>query len=345
MSSRAERDRRGQDQARPERRGGHRVALVGLGGEPRQARGRRQLHDRARSAAQEAAARSAARADPRACAGSRSQPPAAAIASSVPSPPSASGTRRIASSGSGAAASRSRAPCATSTEVERALERIGRDQDRTRELRPASVDPRLPGARRTRGCGSSAAAPASASSITSSDRRFGRRARQLHGRAELGEQTRLAPLLEPLHDRLEDRRSSSATGLRAPGCGGSRMSRSTWPKPLSPKPLGKVDEVADLDRIAREERDLLEVLAPAGVLAGERLDVARQLGEEEVDQRPRHELGDAAAAALLEQPALDDRALVVGLDVADARLGRAAGRASRRGSAGASPGCPCRTRR
>ena len=45
------------------------------------------------------------------------------------------------------------------------------------------------------------------------------------------------------------------------------------------EPLGEVDEVADLDRVAGEERDLLEVLAPPGVLAGERLDVARQLAE------------------------------------------------------------------
>ena len=78
--------------------------------------------------------------------------------------------------------------------------------------------------------------------------------------------------------------------------------------------------MTDLDRVASEERDLLEMLAPAGVLAGERLDVARQLGEEEVDQRSSDELRDASAAAFLEHTALDDRSLVVGLDVADPLL-------------------------
>ncbi len=65
---------------------------------------------------------------------------------------------------------------------------------------------------------------------------------------------------------------------------------------------------------------LLQVLAPSRVLARERLDVARQLGIEEVDERPRDELRDAAAAALLHLAVLDDRPLVVRLDVADARL-------------------------
>ena len=43
-------------------------------------------------------------------------------------------------------------------------------------------------------------------------------------------------------------------------------------------------------------------------------------GEEQVDQRPGDELGDPAAAALLELAVLDDRALVVALDVLQARL-------------------------
>ena len=43
-------------------------------------------------------------------------------------------------------------------------------------------------------------------------------------------------------------------------------------------------------------------------------------GIEEVDQRPRDELRDAAAAALLEHAVLDDRALVVALDVLEPRL-------------------------
>ena len=69
---------------------------------------------------------------------------------------------------------------------------------------------------------------------------------------------------------------------------------------LDPDPLGGVDEVADLDRVAGEERDRLEQRAPARVLAGERLDDPGQLREEQVDERPRDELGDPAAAALLE---------------------------------------------
>ena len=87
-----------------------------------------------------------------------------------------------------------------------------------------------------------------------------------------------------------------------------------------PEPLGRVDEVADLDRVAGEERDRLEQRPAARVLAGQRLDHPRQLRVEQVDQRPRDELGDAAAAALLEHAALDDRALVVALDVLQPRL-------------------------
>src|SRR4029079_10259441 len=85
-------------------------------------------------------------------------------------------------------------------------------------------------------------------------------------------------------------------------------------------PLDDVDQVPDLDRIAGEEGDLLEQSAATRVLAGQRLDEARKLGEEEVDQGPGHELGHAAAAALPEHAALDDRALVVSLHVLQARL-------------------------
>src|SRR5512135_1558777 len=89
---------------------------------------------------------------------------------------------------------------------------------------------------------------------------------------------------------------------------------------LDPDPLGDVDEVPDLDRVAGEERDLLEERPAARVLAGEGLDEARQLGEEQVQERPRHELGHAPAAALPEDAALDDRTLVVALDVLQPRL-------------------------
>ena len=87
-----------------------------------------------------------------------------------------------------------------------------------------------------------------------------------------------------------------------------------------PSALGGVDEVADLDRVAGEERDRLEQRPAARVLAGQRLDHPRQLRVEEVDERSGDELRDPAAAALLEDAALDDRALVVALDVLQPRL-------------------------
>src|SRR6266480_981543 len=89
---------------------------------------------------------------------------------------------------------------------------------------------------------------------------------------------------------------------------------------LEPGPLGDVDEMYDLDRVACEERHRLEQSASTGVLARQRLDQPGQLGEEQVDERSRDELRDPAAAALLELAALDDRALVVALDVLEARL-------------------------
>ena len=101
----------------------------------------------------------------------------------------------------------------------------------------------------------------------------------------------------------------------------TRRSRSTWPRPFEAAPFDDVDEVPDLHGVAGEEGQRLEQAPPAGVLAGERLDQAGQLGEEEVDQRPGDKLGDPAAAALLEDAALDDRAAVVALDVLDALLG------------------------
>ena len=71
-------------------------------------------------------------------------------------------------------------------------------------------------------------------------------------------------------------------------------------EPFEPDALGGVDQVPDLDRVAGEERDRLEERPAARVLARERLDQPRQLRVEEVDERPRDELRDSAAAALLE---------------------------------------------
>ena len=46
-----------------------------------------------------------------------------------------------------------------------------------------------------------------------------------------------------------------------------RTSRSTWPRPARSSLCDEIDEVADLDRVAGEKRDLLEVDTAAGVLA------------------------------------------------------------------------------
>ena len=57
-----------------------------------------------------------------------------------------------------------------------------------------------------------------------------------------------------------------------------------------------VDEEPDLDAPALDERHRLEHVAPAGVLAAERLDESGELGEEHREQRTGDQLGDAAAA-------------------------------------------------
>ena len=92
------------------------------------------------------------------------------------------------------------------------------------------------------------------------------------------------------------------------------------PDRRQPGVLEDVDEQADLDGVAGEERQRLEQRPPAGVLPGQRLDDARQLGEEEVDERPCHQLGDAPAALRLQGVALADRPLVEALHVLELRL-------------------------
>src|SRR6476661_2693543 len=142
---------------------------------------------------------------------------------------------------------------------------------------------------------------------------------QLHRRPELGEEERLPSLLETLHDRMQDdeRHPGQALELLVPVDASFQVD---LPETLDADPLSRIDEVADLDRIAREERDRLEQAPAAGVFPGERLDEPGQLGIEEVDQWARHELRHAAAATLLELAALHDRPLVVALDVLQPRL-------------------------
>src|SRR5450759_2808390 len=137
---------------------------------------------------------------------------------------------------------------------------------------------------------------------------------QLHRGAELREQARLAPLLEPLHHGLEDDERHPRESLQLLVTMDPPL-EIHLAKPLDAQPLRDIDEVADLDRVAGEERDRLEERPAARVLPGERLDEAGQLRVEEVDQRPRDELRDPAAAALLEGAAFHDRSLVVALDV------------------------------
>ena len=91
-------------------------------------------------------------------------------------------------------------------------------------------------------------------------------ARQLHRRAELGEQARLAPLLEPLHDRLQDHERHPRQALELLVAVDPPL-EVDLAEPIEPGALGDVDEVPDLDRVAGEERDLLEDGPPAGVLA------------------------------------------------------------------------------
>ena len=86
----------------------------------------------------------------------------------------------------------------------------------------------------------------------------------------------------------------------------SRTPRSTCAIASTPEALDDVDEEAELDAPSLDERQRLEHLAPAGVLARERLHDVGELREQRRQQRPGDELGDAAAARGLavERPAV-----------------------------------------
>ena len=79
----------------------------------------------------------------------------------------------------------------------------------------------------------------------------------------------------------------------------------------------EVDEQSDLHSPALDERHRLEQCAPSRVLAGERLDEAREVGEQGGDERSGHELGHAAAAGGLAV----ERAAVVALHESDGGIG------------------------
>ena len=97
----------------------------------------------------------------------------------------------------------------------------------------------------------------SASSMTSSDSRPVPERGSFMRRAELGEQARLASLLEPLHDRLEDHEAHPRQALELLVAVDADV-EVDLAEALEPDALGEVDEVADLDRVAGEERDRLE---------------------------------------------------------------------------------------
>src|SRR5450759_43172 len=82
-----------------------------------------------------------------------------------------------------------------------------------------------------------------------------------------------------------------------------------------------VQQQPALDAVAGEERDALEDLPPAGVLARERLHEPGELRPEQVQHRARGELGHAPSARRPQDAAVLERPLVERLDVADLRLG------------------------
>jgi hypothetical protein len=75
-----------------------------------------------------------------------------------------------------------------------------------------------------------------------------------------------------------------------------RTPRSTWARAPGPELLGHVDEQAELDAVAVGEPDLLEDPAMRRRLAGQRLAYLGELGEEQLEHRSGHQLGDAAPA-------------------------------------------------
>ena len=83
---------------------------------------------------------------------------------------------------------------------------------------------------------------------------------------------------------------------------------------------GHVDQQAQVDAVALDERHLLQHLPAGGELPAQGLADVGQLGEEQADHGPGHQLGHPPTAR---------RALVVALDEADAGVGdsgRPAGR-------------------
>src|SRR5438093_2547117 len=142
---------------------------------------------------------------------------------------------------------------------------------------------------------------------------------QLHAATHLGEQLQLVALLQLANGRLQD-------GERHLGQVAERLVAMDPPLQVDladgrqPHRLNDVHQQPDLHRIASEEGERLEQAAPPRVLTGEWLDDPRQLGEEQIDERTRHELGDAATALRDDSLPLLVRASIEALDVLKARL-------------------------
>ena len=94
------------------------------------------------------------------------------------------------------------------------------------------------------------------------------------------------------------RRTSTAWGRSS--CSGRlrwiRSPRSTWARRSAPELAGHVDQEPDLDPVPLGEADLLEHPAVRRRLARQRLAHPGQLGEEQLEHRTGHQLGDPSAA-------------------------------------------------
>src|SRR3954451_11015042 len=229
------------------------------------------------------------------------QPPAAAIARSVPSPPSASGAIAMPLSGRARAQPRASA-AATSTELKEPLNESGAMRTRSgrRAFDAAFMPPTAPSGRVARGAAPLARSTTDRFHPRSGYRRSGipsplevfrdpdhRRSlvvrqlddlerqpaaatpRQLHRRPELREQPCAAPFLEALDHGLQDHEAHPAETFELLVAVNPAL-EVDLAEALDADPLGGVDEVTDLDGVAREERDRLEQRPPRGVLARER---------------------------------------------------------------------------
>ncbi len=86
--------------------------------------------------------------------------------------------------------------------------------------------------------------------------------------------------------------------------------------------LEQIDEQTGLDAVAGDERHLLEELAAAGALTGQRLHEAGQLWPERVEQRTGHQLGHPSSAGQRDPLAGGQRPVVRRLDESDCWVGQ-----------------------